>query len=102
MRDAAIQRFEYTYELCWKLLKRKIASDAAVPAEIAAMSFKDLIRTGAEKGLLTTPETWFNYREKRNITTHIYNQAKAKEVYEVVADFYKDATDLLKTLQKSN
>jgi len=29
LRDSVIQRFEYTYELCWKMLKR-IKGDASL------------------------------------------------------------------------
>ena len=42
VRDAVIQRFEYSYDLCWKMLKRAIERDSAVPAEVDQMSFRDL------------------------------------------------------------
>ena len=34
LRDAVIQRFEYTYELCWKMLKRQVEAEAATPSAI--------------------------------------------------------------------
>ena len=52
IRDACIQRFEYTYELSYKMLKRHLEMTSANPAEIDHMSFQDLIRTGSEKALL--------------------------------------------------
>jgi hypothetical protein len=61
------------------MLKRRLKTDAAVPTEIEGMSFKDLFRAGAEKGFLDNREAWFVYREKRNITFHIYNQSKARK-----------------------
>jgi nucleotidyltransferase substrate binding protein (TIGR01987 family) len=52
LRDAVIQRFAYTYEICWKMVKRRIEADAAVPADVDAMSFHALMREGAERGLI--------------------------------------------------
>lgn len=37
LRDACIQRFEFTFELCWKMLKRRLEMDAPNAAEIAAV-----------------------------------------------------------------
>src|SRR5687768_15329984 len=91
LRDATIQRFEYTYELCWKMLKRTLAQEAATPADIEHLSFKELIRAGAEHDLLADADKWFTYRELRNLTSHVYDQLIAKEVYQEVASFYKDA-----------
>ncbi len=100
VRDAVIQRFEYTYELAWKMLKRRIELDAAYPAEVDGFSFKQLIREGAERGFLDNPEKWFSYREQRNITSHTYNEAKAQQVYLAALNFLDDAKSLLATLKK--
>ena len=100
LRDATIQRFEYTYELCWKMLKRTLAQETANPSDIDHMSFKELIRAGAERGLLDNAEKWFAYRELRNLTSHVYDQIPAQEVYKETASFYDDAMNLLKHLEK--
>lgn len=52
LRDAVIQRFKYTYELCWKMLKRRLEIDHPNPAQIDQMSCNQLIREGAERGLI--------------------------------------------------
>jgi nucleotidyltransferase substrate binding protein (TIGR01987 family) len=51
-RDGVIQRFEYTYELSHKMLKRFLEATEASSQTIDAMSFPDLIRTASERGLL--------------------------------------------------
>jgi hypothetical protein len=38
LRDGAIQRFEYSYELAWKSLKRMLEAEAASPEEILTPS----------------------------------------------------------------
>ena len=95
VRDAAIQRFEYTYELCWKMLKRRLEEDAATPAEIDRMSFRELLREGAARGLVADPSVWMRYRELRNLTAHTYDEAKADQVRQAIPAFQRDAAALL-------
>ena len=101
LRDAVIQRFEYTYELCWKMLKRRIEIDSPTPSLIDTLSFKELIREGAEKGFIDKVEPWITYREQRNITSHVYNENKAMSVYHTAIDFILDAKLLLTKLKKN-
>jgi nucleotidyltransferase substrate binding protein (TIGR01987 family) len=100
VRDATIQRFEYSYELSHKMLKRYLEMTESNTEEIDQMSFATLIRTGAEKGLLQHSwEAWSIYRNARNLTSHTYNEAKAMEVCKTIPDFLHDAQYLLKQLQ---
>lgn len=100
IRDATIQRFEYSYELAHKMLKRYLEMTESNSEEIDQMPFSTLIRTGAEKGLLLNSwEAWSIYRNARNLTSHTYNEKKAIEVCGVIPSFLKDAQYLLKQLQ---
>jgi len=58
LRDSVIQRFECAYELCWKMLKRRLEMDVPSPASIDAMSFREMIREGAERGNIADPLAW--------------------------------------------
>jgi len=102
LRDSVIQRFEYTYELCWKMLKRRLEMDVPSPESIDAMSYREMIREGAERGLIEDPTAWFGYRQKRNLTTHTYNADVAKDVYKVALEFANDAQRLLAALEQRN
>ena len=86
--------------MCWKFLKRQLEINAPNPSLIDSLSYNDLIRTGAEAGLIHHPEAWFKYRYYRNITAHTYNQSKAQEIYEQLDAFLKDSDALLQELQK--
>lgn len=99
VRDATIQRFENSYELSWKLLKRQLEADSAATENIDKLSFKDLIREGAEKGLIDNPGIWFTYREHRNITSHTYSEDKAILVFNTACQFYHDAAALLQKIK---
>ena len=100
VRDAVIQRFEYSYELCWKMLKRAIERESPVPAEVDQMSFRDLVREGGERGFIAEVEHWMEYRSQRNITPHTYDRAIAVSVYQTTLRFLPDALALLAKLQE--
>jgi nucleotidyltransferase substrate binding protein (TIGR01987 family) len=102
LRDAVIQRFEYCYELCWKMVKRRIEADAAVPADVDAMSFHMLMREAAERGLVRDVTRWLEYREQRSITAHTYDAAKARSVYQTAGPFLADAQGVMGELRKRN
>jgi nucleotidyltransferase substrate binding protein (TIGR01987 family) len=99
LRDAVIQRFEYSYELCWKMLKRQLELESPTPALIDGMSFRDLLREAAQVGMLQDVERWMDYREMRNITSHAYDDVKARNVYDAAIEFYDDARALLEALK---
>ena len=102
LRDACIQRFEYTFELSWKMLKRRLELDLPDAASVDAMSYRELIRSGAERGLVTDAAAWMLYRDKRNTTSHTYNAARAAEVAAVIPAFESHAQALLVLLQSRN
>lgn len=102
VRDSVIQRFEYSYELSWKMLKRQLEIDSPTPVSIDAMGFKEMIRESAERGLINNPESWFEYRRQRNMISHTYNEAQARQVYKTALVFIQDAKTLLQNLKQRN
>lgn len=103
IRDASIQRFEYTYELCHKMLKRYLEMTEPNAEEVDQMQFAQLVRTGSEKGLLLNGwDVWTTYRYARNLTSHTYNEDKAVEVCQIIPKFYMDAKFLLDKLNERN
>jgi nucleotidyltransferase substrate binding protein (TIGR01987 family) len=98
LRDACIQRFEYTFELCWKMLKRQLEQEMPSPAEIDGYSYKQLFRVGGERGLIDDVEAWFDYRDKRNITSHAYDADKAADIFMTLPAFSSHAGELFKRL----
>ena len=97
-----IQNFEFCYELCVKMIKRQLEQDAAALSDIDQYSFRDLIRTAMEKGLLDDPELWFEFRRQRNITSHTSDQDKASVVYQAALNFETQALSVLLRLQQRN
>ena len=99
VRDACIQRFEYCFELSWKMLKRQIEMELGDAAEVDSYSKRTLFRVAAERGLVTKPEAWFVYMVQRNKSSHAYDARVATEVAAVLEDFLHDARALLATLE---
>lgn len=101
IRDALIQRFEYTYSLAIKMIKRYLKIAMTENEEVDTMDFNRTIREANRLGILLNDlETWTIYRQKRNITSHTYDEKKALEVVSIVNDFYKDAEYLLNRLKE--
>ena len=100
IRDGLIQRFEFTYEISHKMLRRFLELTSANPAEFDGMAFQDMIRTGNERGLLLGDwPAWRKYREMRSRTSHTYDEEVAIEVVKGIPAFLQEAAHLLQRLR---
>lgn len=99
-RDACIQRFEYTYELGIKTIKRYIEHEMPLPEKVDQLNYRDLLRLAFEVGLIEHVQKWFQFREARNQTIHAYDENKAKAVFHVLPEFVNHAQYLLNELDK--
>lgn len=95
IRDGVIQRFEFTFELSWKALQRYFR---LIGREDIASGPKPIIREAGKDGLIDNVEAWLDFLEKRNISTHVYNDKQAESVYQSAKDFPKSVKQLLENL----
>ena len=102
IRAGVIQNFEFTYELCWKFMRRWLKENADVEEAEYPRTRKELFRLAARFGLIKEPLSWFSYSDARNLTSHTYDENKAESVYETAVDFLGDARYLLDRLQERN
>ena len=86
VRDAVIQRFEFSFELVWKALKlylERQGHECGGPRPTLKKAFADR--------LIATPEeadVWLQMLEDRNLTSHAYDEALATRIYQhVVRDY---------------
>ena len=101
IRDGLIQRFEFTYELSYRMLSRYLKVIAASPDEIERMPFADLIRTGNAQGLLRGDwPAWRRFREMRTRTSHTYDDKVASQVAAAIPAFLEEAEHLYAELQR--
>ena len=95
LRAAAIQAFEFTYELAFKLLRRFLIATEPNPSHVGEMSFNEIIRLGFARGLLAADvAAWSAFRRDRGTTSHAYNETKALEVFEGIPGFLEEARHL--------
>jgi nucleotidyltransferase substrate binding protein (TIGR01987 family) len=99
-RNSTVQCFEFTYELAWKNLQRKLEQTHPDPQIVDKMDFKDLIRECAQRGYIQNPELWFEFRRLRNISSHAYDKAKADQVYLKAQDLVNEAKFTLSAISK--
>ncbi len=99
--DSVVKRFELTYELSVRSLRRYLLDFVVSDPDVEDMSFQGMIRVGARERLLLTgwPE-WKDFKEARNQTVHSYHEPKARLVVESARVFLPQAEYLLKTLQE--
>jgi nucleotidyltransferase substrate binding protein (TIGR01987 family) len=99
LRDGLIQRFEFTYELSDRILKRFLRLTAASPEEVDRMSFQDLIRTANQQNLLLGDwPAWHRYRDLRARTSQTYHAETAEQVAAAIPAFLAEAGHLANAL----
>lgn len=99
-RDSMIQRFEYTYSLALKMIKRFFSQGAFVE-NIEAMTFNEMVRQANKMSLLKANlEKWNDFRLMRNLTSHTYDEKIALNVVEIIPEFSEEADFLLNKLKE--
>jgi nucleotidyltransferase substrate binding protein (TIGR01987 family) len=99
LQAGVIKNFEFTYELCWKFMKRWIEQNVS-PDTLDGTTRKELFRQAAENKLITDVETWFAFHHARNETSHIYDLQTAENVFAVVQDFLIHAKEFRNRLEQ--
>ncbi len=101
LRDGLIQRFEFTYELSYKTVRRYLKEASASPDEIERLPFADLIRTASAQGLLRSGwPAWRRFREMRARTSHTYDANVASQVAAAIPAFLEEAEHLYTELTR--
>jgi nucleotidyltransferase substrate binding protein (TIGR01987 family) len=96
-----ILHFEFTYELCWKFIKRWLEMNVSATA-VDGVTRRELFRLAAENRLIADVNEWMRYHEARNQTSHIYQPEIAESVYNTAHDFSRAAARLLAALEARN
>ncbi len=96
-KDGTIQRFEYTFELCWKSIRKLLLE---LGRQDVSSSPKPLFRDAHSEGLIKNIDIWFKYIDARNRTSHTYNKKTADEVFNDIQDFAINSRALLEKLNE--
>ena len=78
VRDSAIQRFEISFELCWKFLKAYLEEEH----NVSCTSPRTCFRAAFRNGVIEDDPFWIDLTVLRNYTVHTYNEQLADYVYD--------------------
>ena len=79
--DGAIQRFEFTFELAWKLAKAMLNYNG-----LEADSPRPVIKEAFKANIIKDGQSWIDMLEDRNKTSHIYDEAQAVGIYNKIKE----------------
>lgn len=83
MKEGLIQRFEYTHELAWKVMK----DYAEYQGYTEVRGSRDAFRQALQMGIIDDAG-WMESIEDRNLTSHNYDEEVAEEVYQAIVHKY--------------
>lgn len=101
VRAGVIQNFEFTYELCWKFMRRWLEVNLG-STYVEGVTRRELFRLSAENRLLADVDRWMEYHDARNETAHTYDEDTAQDVFQTASSFLADAKKLLQALEARN
>lgn len=91
MRDGVIQRFEFTCELAWKACREYLLEEGFVGID----SPKAVMRQAYASGLIDDEQGWIALLQARNLTSHMYSEQQAQEIYKAIVGTYIGLFDRL-------
>ncbi|TKC03082.1 nucleotidyltransferase substrate binding protein [Pedobacter cryotolerans] len=92
IKEGLIQRFEYTHELGWNVMKDY--AEYQGNSEIAGS--RDATREAFKMKLISDGDVWMDMIKNRNRTSHTYNKETANEIYRlIIEDYYQAFNDFL-------
>lgn len=85
IRDASIQRFEYTFEAFWKFIREYLKEKEGIMANSPKVCFRELFALGicSEEESVSLQEM----TDRRNDTSHTYKREVAQAIYETLGDY---------------
>lgn len=94
-RDSLIKRFEFSYEMAWKLMMSYEKENGIVEV----LGSKDVIRQAFKLSIINNGETWLEMVDARNKTSHLYDEEMATDVVdEIIYTYYPLLTELRDTM----
>lgn len=83
--DGTIQRFEFVIEMYWKVFKRLLEDEG-----INASTPRESIKKAYGANWIDNETAWLQMLKDRNDTLHIYNEDKAKQIYNNIKENFSE------------
>ena len=95
VRDSAIKRFEFTFDLSWKAIKTWLEEKKGVLCN----SPKECFREAYRQKLIDYDEIWIQMTDWRNASVHTYKEELAEGLYADLPKALEQFKKLLKNLK---
>jgi nucleotidyltransferase substrate binding protein (TIGR01987 family) len=97
VKEGIIQRFEFTHELSWKVMKDFLEYEGF----IGVVGSRSATREAFNKNLISNGQEWMNMIESRNDTVHTYNpnilDTEFSKIISIYFELFKDFQNKMKT-----
>ena len=95
--DGTIQRFEFTFELAWKLLRLMLLREG-----VEASTPRAVIKEAYRAEWIADGEGWIDMLEDRNQTSHLYDEKTSTAIYRKIKEFHFDRLKGLRKFAEKN
>jgi nucleotidyltransferase substrate binding protein (TIGR01987 family) len=95
VRDASIQRFEFTSELAWKAIKNTVTEEG-----LECVSPRSCLKLAFGQGWIENESIWLVMLEDRNRASHTYDEKLAEQLYGRLPDYLDPFRGLLEILHR--
>jgi nucleotidyltransferase substrate binding protein (TIGR01987 family) len=97
LKEGLIQRFEYTHELAWNVMK----DYAEYQGNFEIKGSRDATREAFGMKLINNGDVWMEMIRSRNDTSHTYNDETAEKIYtKIIKDYYQAFTEFEKNMER--
>lgn len=83
LQDASIQRFEFSIELYWKVLRKFLSYE-----HIEALTPREVLKNSYQYGLIDDEQIWISMLNDRNKTSHVYKKEDAHRIFEHIKTYF--------------
>lgn len=91
LKDGVIQRFEFCYEICWKLIKYYLENEGIQEAKSPKSTFREAFKIG----IIEDGEKWIDMLNDRNLTSHVYDEEVALDIYgKILSTYFKQMNNM--------
>lgn len=94
--DGTIQRFEFTVELAWKLLRLMLLAEG-IETNTPRAAIKEAYKTA----WLADGEGWIDMLDDRNKTSHLYDEKVSAQIYRKIKENHFSSLKELKTFAEN-
>ena len=97
--DGTIQRYEFTFELAWKIMKDYLEYNGFVDG---LSSPRNIIQLAFQNKIIKNGDIWIQMMLDRNLLSHLYDEEKSREIYNNIKNSYLVQFEQLKQFLEEN